>query len=230
MGFNLNRSEKNDYKLKERQIKEMISIYGVVVDYMYTEKMNVDAILKDFSHLTMKKGDSIKIDLLPEDTAGWEGDLQWDMFGLHNQRTISFFIAKDTVDEISERYENKYSGIINSLIVLPSGTILEITDMVSQVEGVNNLFTYSDNIAVYRLNTKVYYNSKQNVIDAKNITTAGIDVPNGVEIDYRDPEVDSEQSFDDLDDYFNSLEDVKEERDIESQKVSNSDSVFGSLA
>lgn len=230
MGFNLNRSNKNDYKLKERQIKEMISIYGVEADYLYTKKMNVDSVLRDFSHLTMEKGDSIKVTLLPESQEGWEGEQNWDLFGLHNQRTVNFFVAKDTVDEISERYDNKYAGIINSLIVLPSGTILEITDMVTEVEGVNNLFTYKDEISVYRFNTKVYYNSQQNEIDTENITTEDVDAPKGIEIDYNDPEVDQEQSFDDLDDYFNALDGKKTKQDIEGQNISSSDSVFGSLS
>lgn len=229
MAFNLNRSSKPDYDLKTKQIKEMISIYGVEVDYLYVKKMNVDSVLKDFSHLTMEKDDSIKITILPENSEGWDGDLQWDIFGLHNQRTISFFVAKDTVDEISERYENKYSGITNSLIVLPSGTILEITDVVHQTEGINNLFTYSNDIAVYTFNTKVYYNSQQNEVDTENIVTEDIVSPDGIEEDYESPKVSQEQSFSDLDDYFNSLEDSKEEQDVEGQTISSDDSVFGNL-
>jgi hypothetical protein len=262
MGFNLNRSNHPDYALKDRQIHEMISIYGVEMDFLFVKRMNIDPVLRDFSHLRMKEGDSTKITMLPENSAGWDGEFAWDMFGLHNKRQITFFVSRKSCEDVlltrkeevesdikkginppilgRERLGNVYSLFLNSLVVLPSGTILEITDITTQTEGINNLFTYADDNSVYTFTTVVYYNSQQNEVEydpdkkddlstkPQNVEQNPAEAP---KIDYQEtgPTDAYEESFEDLDTYFNSLEEDKEEQDIRGAEKSNSDSVFGSL-
>lgn len=232
--MNLNRTQSPDYYLKNTLIAEMINIYGVVCDYLFTTKMNKDSVLKDFSHLK-KSGDSKKITLLPEETANWEGDLAWDMFGLNNLRTINFFVSSNSLKELYDDFDglNSAKHIINSLVVMPSGTILEITDMKDNPEGANNLFTYEDAKGVFLLSTRVYSNSVMNEISVESTgepksTKDETKTPSDDYIEYSDTEIQSE-SFDDLDEYFKSLDDDKIEQDIEGSKSNNADSVFGSL-
>ena len=242
MGFNLNRNNHPDYNLKMSQISELINMYGVEVDFLYTEKVNVDRLLQDFSHLKFKEKDSKKIYLLPENPNGFDGDYNWNLFGLQNNLIVNFFISSKTVEEILKE-KNKdineiYNFLTNKLIVLPSGVIFEITDVSSLVEGVNNLFLYSDIKSVYKLTTRVYYNSKQNEFKYDPNTK---DDPNKLKqnqpqdtseapkIDYQEtPESDIyEENFEDLDSYFKSLDNIniKEENKIKSGK----DDVFGDL-
>ena len=234
MGFNLNRTQSPDYQLKGRMIHEMIGIYGVVCDYLFVTKMNKDNVLKDFSHLE-KSGDSKKITLLPEETAAWEGDLAWDMFGLNNLRTINFFVSAQSLKDLYDDFDglNTAKEIINSLIVLPSGTIIEITDMKDNPETGDNLFTYADAKNVFLLSTRVYSNSQQNEIEIESTgkpktTKDSTKSPENDFIEYSDTEIQAE-SFDDLDEYFKSLDENKSDTDIKGISIGNSDSVFGSL-
>ena len=247
MQFNLNRQSHPDQQLKENQINEMIGIYGVECDFLYTEKMNVDKVLMDFSHLKLSEKDSIKIFVMPENPEGYGEDLNWSMFGLENKRKVHFFISKKSCqDIIANKQENfDYSDklllkdisltMINSILVMPNGTLLEITDVLTEVEGINNLFTFSDDQSVYRLSTQVYYN---NIQDEMSYDTNKDSVPIKEQtsdiaplIDYPDnpPSDNYEDSFEDIDNYFNSLDDVKIEQDDEGDQISSSDSVFGSL-
>jgi len=261
MGFNLNRSNHPDYALKDRQIHEMISIYGVEMDFLFTKRMNIDSVLKDFSHLKMQEGDSSKITMLPENSAGWDGDMSWDMFGLHNKRTITFYVSRKSCEDIlltrkaeidkdiargiepilgRERLGNVYTLFLNSLLVLPSGTILEITDVSQQTEGINNMFAYADDSSVYTFTTAIYYNSQQNEIEIDpekkdDLSSKPQNLPQdpsqSPKINHQEtgPTDAYEESFDDLDSYFNALEETKEDQDVEAQKISSTDSVFGSL-
>jgi len=234
MGFNLNRTQHPDYELKTRMVDEMISIYGVECDYLFTTKMNVDKILQDFTHLRLAEKDSKKVYLLPDDTAGWGGDLTWSMWGPTNNRTVSFYVSVNTLKSLypGKTGFNKDPDIINSLVALPNGTLLEVTDVSDNVEGVNNLFTYKDSDSVYMLSTRVYYNRQQDNLeynpDQKDVPVEVTDSP---EVDFiAQPESDNyEESFESIDDYFKALEDTKIEQDNEGVPVSDSDSVFGSL-
>ena len=212
MGFNLNRSKNPDYILKQNHIEEVINIYGVECDYVYTSKENQDKILRDFTHF--KTGDTKKIMLLPEEMVSFEEDLNWDLFGLNNMRTMHLYISKKTMYNLFEdwSFDKHAKDIVNSLVVFPSGAIMEIADITTTGEGINNLFTYQDEESVYRLSMRNYYVSQQDTVDE--------DAEQSEEV---------QETFEDLDSYFNSLEDTKRTQDEESVGVSNSDSVFGSL-
>ncbi len=236
--FNLNRTHSGDYKLKNNHINELINIYGVEVDFLYTRKMNRDKILMDFSHMKTDK-DTQKIMLLPEEGDQWGGVNQWDMFGLNNLRTISFFMSKESLDTLLLKYKEKYENInnykefINSLLVLPNGSFLEISDIEGEVDGINNLFTYDDLKSVYRITTKIYHHSKQDEIEhsSTDLTKETIDsdtIPGIDTIIYSDDKI-IDDSLKDIDEYFNSLDEVTDNQNEEGAPKMNDDSVFGTL-
>jgi len=233
MGFNLNRTQTADYDLKNNHINEMINLYGVETDFIFTKKMNADKILMDFSHMQSDKNTK-KILLLPEESENWGGATQWDVFGLNNMRTLSFFISSFTIKELMSSYTvSNYKEYINSLIVLPNKSFLEITDIEAEVDGVNNLYTYADEKSVYRVTAKAYNHNTQDEIEhsSTDINKSEIDdvtIPGIKMVDYSDDKIIDESSMD-LDEFFDSLEDDKQTQDTEGEKVSNSDSVFGTL-
>jgi hypothetical protein len=116
---------------------------------------------------------------------------------------------------------------------MPNGSVLEISDIDYDFEGGNNLFLFNDNKSVYRITTRMYNHSKQdeiNIIDnpaTDKIVEKNID-DGLLDIEFNEDEI-AEKTFENLDDYFSSLDDNKDEQDTEGQKISNSDSVFGSL-
>jgi hypothetical protein len=231
--FNLNKSNKPDFELTKRNIAEMINIYGVESNFIYTNKMNKDFVLKDFSHFVADQ-DPFEIYLLPEDTSNWSTDMAWDMWGLNNLRTISFFISAESYNKISDKFFIDGEGtIINSLLIMPNGSVLEISDIDYDFEGGNNLYLFNDDKSVYRITTRMYNHSKQDEINiADNPATNKIvekNIDDGLlDIEFNEDEV-ADKSLEDLDAYFKSLDDNKDEQDTEGQKISNSDSVFGSL-
>jgi hypothetical protein len=195
--------------------------------------MNKDFVLRDFSHFISDK-EPFEIYLLPEDTTNWSGELSWDIWGLDNLRTISFFLSSFMYETIVETFfENGEGTIINSLLIMPNGSILEITDVQFDFEGGNNLFVYPDDKSVYRITTKMYSSSKQDEITTTDDPTTTEKVEKTIEdglldIEFNEDEI-AEDTFDTLDEYFGSLDDTKEEQDTEGKKISNSDSIFGSL-
>ena len=52
--MNFNRNNDTDYGLKKSLTNELIQLYGVEVDFLYSEKVNLDIVLRDFTHLTQK--------------------------------------------------------------------------------------------------------------------------------------------------------------------------------
>jgi hypothetical protein len=231
--FNLNKSNKADIELTKRNINEMINIYGVNCNFIFTNKMNKDFVLKDFSHFTANQ-DAFEIYVLPEDTSNWSTDMSWDMWGLNNLRTISFFISASTYNRIEEEFfENSEGTIINSLLVMPNGSILEISDLNFDFENANNLFTYPDDKSVYRITARMYNNNLHDNIQITDDPSTSEKVTKSIEdglldIEFNEDEI-QEEAFTDLEDYFKSLDDNKIEQDTEGQKISDSNSVFGSL-
>ena len=231
--MNLNKSNKPDYELTKRNIAEMINIYGVESNFIFTNKMNKDFVLRDFSHFVADQ-DPFEIYLLPEDTSNWSTDLAWDMWGLNNLRTISFFMSSDTYHNIENMFfTNEKGTIVNSLLIMPNGAVLEISDIDYDFEGGNNLFLFNDDKSVYRITTRMYNHSKQDEIQVKDDPSTEQKVQKTtndglLDIEFNEDEI-AEGTFTNLDEYFSSLDDNKDEQDTEGQKISNSDSVFGSL-
>ena len=210
--MNFNRSQNPDYKLKERHINELINLYGIEADYVYTTKENQDKIMRDFSHL--KTGDSVKVMLLPEEMVSFEEDLNWDMFGLNSMRTMHLYISKESIYKLFPEwsFDKHAKDIVNSLVVFPSEAIMEISDITTTGEGINNLFTYNDEESVYRLSMRNYYVSQQDTVETQAEQSETV-----------------EETFDDLDAYFHSLDNMTDEIEEQGSEISDSDSVFGNL-
>jgi hypothetical protein len=142
-------------------------------------------------------------------------------------------MSRDTLLTLVE--DGDFNKLVNSLIVTPNGTILEISNVVDRFEGINNLFLYDDDVSVIRITTIPYYNRQHNELDYSptpdEFNEIPTDAPEGIEADYRaEPPTDNyEDEFKNLDDFFSALDDKKKAQNIEGAKVSNDDSVFGSL-
>jgi hypothetical protein len=232
MSFNLNKSNKPDYDLTKNNIEEMINIYGVNMNFIYTTKMNKDKVLQDWSHFVSTQ-DSYEIYLLPEDTSNWSNEMNWDIWGLHNLRTVTFFMSANTYEKIFEYFNIEENTIINSLLITPNGTILEISDLDYDFEGGNNLFLFNDKKSVYRITTRVYNNNISDEITINDDPSTSEQVTKSIEdglleVEFNEDEI-SQEAFDTLDKYLKSLDDIKVEQDEEGDQFSNSDSVFGSL-
>jgi hypothetical protein len=229
MSFNFNKTQKPEVTLFKNNIKELIHLYGVEINYVCTTKMNKDKVLNDFSHM-VSNNETETIFLLPENTADWDNELQWNVFGLDNLRTLAFFMDSDTYDMLQERFNTE---IINDLLITPSRTILEITDIDYDFESGNNLFLYGDKKTVYRIVTKVYQSSKQDEIeiDDNPATDNEVDVNINdglIEVDHNYDEI-QDKAFQNLENYFEELSKKKEEQDEEGKNIVDSESVFGSL-
>jgi len=234
MAFNLNISRKKEYSLNEQNIDEVISIYGILCKYLYTEKINVDStVFRDFSHLKIGT-DFEELYLLPEDTENWEGDVSYNLFGFHNQWTQQLFISRASMFKLFPEFmtEGRHE-LVNSLIVTPSGTLLEITHVESFGVGINNLWGYADQPTSYKLTVKIYDHniSDEGITSVK--TSIKLEEGKDGEIFEHDEEIDTS----DIDAFFGTLETHKETVDTESihgtdkgTGANNTNSPFGNLS
>jgi len=246
MAFNLQQSRKPEYKLNEKLINESIQIYGVPTKYLYSSKNNKDLVFKDFSHFSLSDTDFKEVYILPENTENWDGDFSFNNFGLYSNLTQRFYISKKSVIELYPELEGtdsitdvaKFrSKFINTLMILPSETILEITDMASLSEGVNNLWAFGDGPSVYVLSTKVYDNNiaDQNIRDINTTITieeTGTPKTEDNTIFEHDEIVDTNS----LDSFLDSIAQDTEIKDAISEtgddkglKPNSNDTVFGTL-
>ena len=229
MAFNINISRKPEVQLDGNLIHELINTYGMPCKWLYSERMNEDnLVFRDFSHLRVGT-DYEDVILKPEESENFIGDSVYNGFGIFNQQTTALFIsAKDMLRLYPDWLEEtgSRSQVVNSLIMTPSSTILEITHVESFTEGISNLWGYPDEPNSYKLVCKVYSNnlSDEGVSDIKStiVTEEG---PDG-EIFKNEEPIDSSH----IDAFFETLEITKQEQDAEGDKVSNTDSVFGNLS
>ena len=212
--MNLNRDFSSDYKLKSKNINELVNLYGVECTYIFTEKMNKDFVLQDFSHLNALEAE--KIFLLPENSENYESQLSWNIFGLDNQRMLYMYITKESCLKLYKDFsEKKFSEMLNSLIKFPNDEIFEITNIDQKVEGINNLFTFKENVSVYKLTLKSYYFKKENSLEIE-------------EQDEEDIDIDLENEVMNIDEYFTALDNNSKKYD-KGNSISSSDNVFGKL-
>ena len=211
--MNFNRSTKPDYDLKANQIDELISLYGVECDYLESTKENIDTVLRDFQYRKLNKDNSRKIMLMPEDPAGFDDEISFGLFGIQDNRSENLFISRKTIIHIFPDFDdsNGYNDIFNQLIVFPSGKVMEISDFKCQVPGINNLYLNPDEKSSYLMTVIPYSFNKQDEIE-------------------EEPDEIIQEEMETLDDFFTSLDETEEKIEVEADKVSNTDSVFGSLS
>jgi len=227
MGTNFNISGKPEYKLQEQNIAELINLYGIHCKFLYSKKINKDLLVfNDFSHLKVEDGFK-DIYLLPEDATNWDGETSYNNFGFFNQWTQTLFLSKESMYSLFPDFlETGRHELVNSLIVSPSSTVLEITRVSSYGTGINNLWSFADQPAVYILTVKIY---DHNIAD-EGITKVKTTIPlEEEEIFHKDEEISLE-----VDEFFNSLETFKKDIDNESVKDqtgrNDTNSPFGNLS
>lgn len=224
INFNNHRSE---YELFNGMTSELISSFGVYVTYLKTKFCNVDQVLGDIGHYSVTTPEQVieDVPLLPEHPEGFQAqDNLLSNFGLINLDSMDFFMSRDTLDRIYEGGEfNRCAG---DLIVLPSGKIMQITNIKAQVPGANNEFLYANQKNVYQITTKTYHHKGDEI-------SADVELPKSYndEVEANKNGFLKPETMDSLDELFNRLgeEAKKEQQDRESTVVKNVDSVFGDL-
>lgn len=189
MNFNFN--SQPEYELNKSLAEEMIRLYGVLVKFMITEKINRDDnVFGDYSHMKSDSNKIYDIYMLPENTEEWDSSgFSLNNFGLSNFDNITMFVAKSSLDNIEPP-----GDIVGNLLVFPNNKVMEISQSSFVVPGVNNLFTYKDEKSVYKLTCKPYDFKLINEIDNFDISTEE-NVP-----------------YESLDSYFNELIDRKDDQ------------------
>ncbi|MCD6435956.1 MAG: hypothetical protein J7L15_06165 [Clostridiales bacterium] len=232
--FNLNTSRKPERELQGRQIDEVINMFGIACKYLYTEKINVDLnVFRDFSHLRV--GEQYEdVMLLPEDTSNFEGDVSYNMFGFHNQWTQQLFISRKGMLKLFPDFmETGRHELVNSLIVTPAGTLLEITHVESFTVGVSNTWAYADLPNSYKLSVKIYDHNLPDEGITSVKTTVDLEEGKDGEIFKHIEDIDTS----DIDAFFDTLEISKDNIEEESIKgtkegtgKNNTNNPFGSLS
>jgi hypothetical protein len=208
-------------------------MYGIPCKYIYSEKMNKNEVFQDFSH--MKVGEDFKdIFLLPEDASDWEGDVVYNNFGFYNQLTQHLYISRQTVLELYPDFDEiGRSILVNSLIILPSNAVLEITHVETYDPGVNNLWAFGDRTSTYKLSVKIYnHNIADEGIDNMKTEIKFEEGPDGEIFDYTE-DVDTssiDAFFQELMDTTETLEELGDKGDDRGKKSSNTNSPFGNLS
>lgn len=198
--MNFNFSAEPEYALNTSLIEEAINLYGILVKFLVTEKINEDPnVFGDYSHMKSDSNRIYDIYMLPENTEEWDQqDYGFNQFGLQNFENIVLFAAKSDLDPVIN-----LDHVSGNLIVLPNNKIMEISSVSWEVPGINNLFTNKDQKSVLKLSCKPY--------DFKLIQELDT-----IDIDY---ENDAAAPYETLDTYFQELIDDATGQDQEAEVV-----------
>jgi hypothetical protein len=168
---------------------------------------------------------------MPENPENWEDTEVFNQFGFFNNGIQHVFITKDNIlglyPDIDESKETWRTEILNSLIVLPSNTILEITDIQQYHEGLNNLWAFADDITAYKLAVKVYDNMLGDEIEIDSKIT--LDESGGEQVIFQKEEI---VNSEDVDAFFQNIKEINKETDEKAKEnppAANNDNVFGNL-
>lgn len=226
----------NEYELNSYQTDEVIRLYGVPVKLMVTEKKNKDLIFGDWTHVKVDNKNVFEVYALPENSDEFESyERLQTQFNIITDTSINLFVSEITVNTIfsiikSENSRNKtnvvemrHSDLINSIVLLPSGKLLEITEIIREVPGANNMFTFKNDKNCLKFVCRSYIHNPANDVKMPDvIDSEPVDVVN------------YEEEFDNLNKYFNEL--VNDENSITNKQddvaddfvadISNQDSIF----
>jgi hypothetical protein len=181
-GYNFN-NYSNEYSLHNSVTAEFINLYGFTLKYIKTTKVNLDSIFGEIQNLRANDSDIFEVSVYPENTAGF--DNQNDIlskFGILSFDSINLFISASVLEPI---HNNQVQKAIGDLIVLPSGKVMEVTELEAQVPGVNNMFVYDNNKNVYMLKCKPYNYNHDEFNTTTSITTSVAETHDG-NVYYRD--------------------------------------------
>jgi hypothetical protein len=193
--------------------------------------MNKDFTFKDFSHFKTTK-EPKEIYVMPENPENWEDTEVFNSFGFFNNGIQHVFITKDTIlnlyPDIDESTETWRTEIMNSMIVLPSNTLLEITDIQQYHEGLGNLWAFADDIISYKLAVKVYDNMLGDEIEIDSKVTLDESGKDGEPVIFQKEELTTSEE---IDDFFKSINEINDEIDEKAKEIpkADNDNVFGNL-
>lgn len=171
--MNFNISQKPDYHLNTSLIDEMIRLYGTLVKFVLTDKIQDKGIhsdkiaeasvFNDFKTVKTTQGVNGAVErdmwiLLSEPEQYSNGlAFAFNNFGLINDDTTQAFVSINSLDFLKDSNGDVHPKEIQSnLLVFPNGKVMEITDCQLHVPGVNNAFIYSDVPSCYMFSLKSY--------------------------------------------------------------------------
>lgn len=155
MSINLNFSQKAEYKLHNDMTYEVIRMYGLPCKLVMTKKCGRDEVFGDFTNLQIDNTKTFQIYGIPENAESFDtNNYMFGDYGISTYDTCNIFVSTYDFDE---KHSNlKLNEIIGNLIVLPSGKVMEITNVDFMATNVNNLFAYADRKSVYKLSLHPY--------------------------------------------------------------------------
>lgn len=232
MNLNLNFSNQNEYDLNESLVDEMINMYGVQIKLLLTEKINQDDnVFGDFTHMKTNADSIFSMYVLPEETEDFSTDgYSFSPFGASNFDNIVLFISKATlsidtflVDDVVD-----FRLLMSQLIIFPNNKIMEITDVDPCVAGVNNLFTHGNEKSVYKLTCKPYATKIITELVPEHLTAPEVEdydfstaFGESETDDTDDSTIETTDSYETLDNFFDELDDTKTDQDNEVKSLSD---------
>lgn len=229
MNLNYRRTE---YDLLGTQTEEAIRIYGLKVKWIFTQKVNSDIIFGDFSHYKADDSTSYEVYVMPENAEDFDEfeRLQTQFPGVIGDSSMNLYISKISMRELVQKSENTQNQIdvtqcneivqklIGSLLILPSGQIMEVTNLSLDVLGANNAFMNAVDKNVYTVKCRTY------VHKASHEVSVNPDIKDSESLDNGE----TPDMFDTLDKYFIEMtqrnESIKEEA---KNRFDKEDPVFG---
>lgn len=214
MAINLNFTHKAEYGLHNNLIAEAISIYGVACKLIITLKQNIDfTVFGDWSNVKTNGTNIFDIYVLPSDQSDLErNEYQFSDFGLNYLYSNEVFISSKDLAKLGLNLEALYSA----LLVFPSNQVMEVTDVDFKVPGVNNLWAYTDLKSVIKLTLNSYQFKLHDDIEDKDmintLENTG-DSPEEIEESIEE----QKENYQVLDNYFETLLNVKNTQDIDSE-------------
>ena len=95
--MNLNFSNQPEYDLYKSLIKEVIDTYGIKIKFLKTEKINIDNVLGDFSHMKTDKDKIFEMFALPENSESFDNtNYGFDSFGFLDFDNINLFVPVES--------------------------------------------------------------------------------------------------------------------------------------
>lgn len=229
--MNLN-MRSNEYELAGVQTEEVIRIYGIKIKWIFTEKIKQDSIFGEFSHFKADNKSVFEIYALAENTDDFEDieRLQTQFPGVLGDGTLNLIISKITTWDLLQRSSNAQNQIDitesnntiqrlhGSLIILPSGKVMEVTKIDLDAVGLSNQFLNSKEKNAYIVHCKTYIHKTANEISVDTQITDPESLDQG-----KTPDM-----FDTLDKYFDEMVKRNETQKTEAQeRFEKDDPVFG---
>lgn len=229
MNFNLTGSP--EVSLFKSVSRELIDIYGIQLKLILTSKLNVSSIGNDWTSIKPDSTKIFELYALPDTSDDFESlNYHFDQMGFNSGKAMTCYVSAPVLDSIVG-----LNQVIGNLVVLPSGYVMEITDVDIYVPQVNNLYSENDDKSVYKLRLVQYeFKLHDQITDSDMIGKPKIDDPDADVIGElktslykhkvqkkimskteQELEEITKDNYKVLDDYINTLDERKKEQDFE---------------